>query len=335
MSVSRSTFYLASPVAIASLCLTHAAIAKPISPELNPTSPHTILAQALEVGEPAQPSDSSFEDDFLSPDPDAESLDAEDLDTDIGEVKILPRSTEAQTSQREPIGQLFLRSSILTNSNVTGTEFEQAGDITFINQARFLLTPKLGPDTRLIATAQAGLTRFAEEGDGNYDAFGYSIGVQQRLTRGTFAQIGWMQDYLFDTDDGNRLLKDNSARLLIGRQDQLGEKLRLDSSYELRTRFTDPDERSRISNSLGLWLRYNFTSAWQGTMGYRFMINDYTQTERFDTLHQLQATTTYAMSKDTFLTGYASYLFGNSSEAMVDLENFSVGVSLGVNLPLF
>lgn len=310
-------------VAIALGCLSGSASAQSIA--------DAIYAQGSEELDPADPT----EDDFLTPDSGESSLDAEDLETDIGEIRVLPGSAQPQASRRQPTGQLLLRSSVFTSSNITGNEFVQSGDAVFINQATLLVTPKLGPDTRVIATAGGGLTQFASEGDNNYSSLGLSVAVQQRLTPRTYAQFGWVHDQLFDTGEGDRLSTDNSARLLIGRQDQLDEKLRLDTAYELRARFTDPADQSRISNSLGLRLRYDLAKDWESALGYRLAFDDYTQNGRFDTSHQLQATTTYIPTRNLFVTGYASYLFGNSSEASVDLENLSFGIGVGFNLPLF
>lgn len=292
-----------------------------------------VYAQELGELEPILPD--PVEDDFLTPGTDEPSLDAEDLEAELGEIRVLSGTAQPQASRRQPVGQLLLRSSAFTTSNATASELDPTSDTVFSNQATLLVTPKLGPDTRLIATAGGGLTQFATEGDNNYSSLGLSVGVQQRLAPSTYAQLGWIHDQLFDTGEGDRLLTDNSARLLVGRQDQLAEKLRLDTAYELRARFTDPAGRSRISNSIGLRLRYDLASDWQGAVGYRLAFDDYTQNGRFDTTHQLQATTTYTPTQNLFVTGYASYLFGNSSEVAVDIDNLSFGIGVGVNLPLF
>jgi len=278
-------------------------------------------------------------DDFLTPEEAGPALNAEDVEAEVGDIQLLSRPTRSQPRpqpvRQQPNGQLLLRSSAFTSSNVTGNDLTQTGDLVFVNQATFLATPKLGPNTRLIATASGGLTRFAEEGNGNYDSLGASLGIQQRFTPRTYGQLGWVNDRLYNSNSGNRTLTDNSARLLIGRQDQLNPKLRLDTTYELRARFTHPTDRSRVTNSLGTRLRYDLSPDWQSTLSYRLAFNDYTQTGRFDTAHQIQAATTYTPTHNTFVSGFASYAFGRSSETTTDLENLSFGLGLGVNLPLF
>ena len=288
------------------------------------------------ITSPALPDENPLEDPlsdgFLTPENAPSALDSDELDDEVGEIRPLPapRKTPSQ-----PKGQLLIRSSTFTSSNVTGSDLTSDGDIVFVNGATLLVTPKLGPTTRLIATAGGGLTRFATEGENNYNSLDFSLGVQQRLSERTYAQIGWVNNQLYSLETGDRTLSDNSARLLVGRQDQLNKKLRLDSSYELRARFADPDERSRISNTLGTRLRYDLSPDWQSSLGYRLAFIEYTQNGRADTTHQFQAATTYTPTNNTFVTGFATYSFGRSSETTVDLDNLSFGVGAGINLPLF
>jgi hypothetical protein len=349
MCLPRSVVYVSAlaGAAIALTSMVDSAIAQPTAlyaqsigdPALpsDPVLDNGIVLPEDESEETPDESEETSDDGFLTPDPNAEFLEAEDLATELGEIQPLPQTAQAsgRPSDGQPNGQLLLRSSVFSSSNVTGATGATADDLVFVNQATLLATPALGPDTRLIATAGGGLTRFANEGGNNYNSLGFSLAVQQRLTPTTYAQVGWVQDQLFDTGSGDRTLMDNSARALIGRQDQLTEKLRLDTSYELRARFTDPAERSRIGNSLGLQLRYDLDPNWQTALGYRLALDEYTQNGRADTLHQLQAATTYLPSQETFVTGFAAYAFGNSSESTVDLSNLSFGLSMGVNLRLF
>ncbi|MEL7329410.1 MAG: hypothetical protein AAGJ69_06155 [Cyanobacteria bacterium J06559_1] len=292
----------------------------------------TFHAQALPLEEDALTD--PFDDGFLTPEDALPDESLEELEEEVGEIRPLPTPEQTQRPP-QPNGQLLIRSSAFTSSNVTGSDLDSADDLVFVNGATLLLTPKLGPDTRLVATAGGGLTRFATEGENNYNSLDFSAGVQHRFSDTTYGQIGWVNSQLYNVATGEHTLSENSARLLLGRQDRLDEKLRLDTSYELRARFSDPDARSRISNTLATRLRYDFSPDWQGSVGYRLAFSEYTQNGRADTTHQLQAATTYTPTQDSFVTGFASYAFGNSSETTADLSNLSFGVGVGVNLPLF
>jgi Putative beta-barrel porin 2 len=261
---------------------------------------------------------------------------SEQADSDLGEIKIIPTPKVKQPPQPpQPDVQLLLRSSGFSSSNITGVDFLQRSDTVFINSATLLATPKLGSETRLIAAASGGLARFATKDEYNYNYLNFNVGIQQRLTPKVYGQLGWVQDRLYSVSSDKRLLLDDSVRLVIGRQDSLSSNLRLDSYYELRASFSTPKTESRIANSLGARLRYDLTPKLQGALDYRLTFKDYTEQERFDTQHQIGLDLVYNINQDLFIGSSASYLFGSSSQSFSDMNNFSVGINLGLNLPLF
>lgn len=194
---------------------------------------------------------------------DLQPLNPEDTKSELGEIKIVDRPPPPR---RQPDVQLLVRSSVFSSSNITGLDALRIGDAVFVNSAQLLATPKLGENTRLIAAAGGGITRFASEGASNYNFVNYNVAIQQRLATGTFGQLGWVQDSLYRNSDGQRLNRDNAVQLIIGRQDQLGEQLRLDSFYELRANFSNPSEQSRVTNTIGTRLRYDITPTVQGAL---------------------------------------------------------------------
>ncbi|WNZ44164.1 outer membrane beta-barrel protein [Leptolyngbya boryana CZ1] len=268
-----------------------------------------------------------------APTDDIQPLDPEDTQSELGEIEIIDRP--AQT-RRQPDVQLLVRSSVFSSSNITALEALKQSDTVFTNTAHLLITPKLGENTRLIASAGGGIVRFASEGDSNYNIEQYNIAVQQRLAPGTFGQLGWVQDTLRRPGSGDLLTRDNAVQLIVGRQDQLGKQARLDSFYEFRSSFTNPSEDSRITNTIGTRLRYDISPQVQGALDYRLSFKNFTQgVSRSDTEHQISAIVIYNINPDVFLAGSASYLFGRSSNAAIDINNLSFGLSLGFNLPLF
>ncbi len=262
-------------------------------------------------------------------------LTSEDIQEELGEIEIIQPPVKQPPPRRQPNGQLLLRSSVFTSSNTTSQEFAQPDDVVFVNSATLLTTPKLGKDTRLIAAVGGGLVRFADEGDSNYNFLNLNVGVQQRLAKGMYGQLGWVQERLYRDDDGDRLLLDDSIRLAIGRQDQLDQRLRLDSYYELRAGFATPNEQSQVANTLGARLRYDITPKLEGAFDYRISFRDFTRQDRLDTQHRLGIQAIYNINQDLFVGGSASYLFGSSSDSSIDIDNFSVGINFGLNLPLF
>jgi hypothetical protein len=268
-------------------------------------------------------------------DTEPQALDPQDTQSERGEIEIIEQPAQQPAQRRQPDVQLLLRSSVFSSSNITGLEALKLSDTVFVNSAQLLATPKLGENTRLIASAGGGLVRFATEGNFNYNFLTFNVALQQRLAPGTFGQLGWVQDSLYRSDGGDRLVRDNAIQFILGRQDQLGRNLRLDSFYELRAGFANPDDQSRVTNTLGTRLRYDITPTVQGALDYRLTFKNFTQVDRSDTEHQLGASVIYNISPDVFVAGTVSYLFGRSSESAVNLSNLSFGLNLGFNVPLF
>ena len=281
---------------------------------------------------PANSDPSAFPSDLTLPESDAPPLNPEDTKAEIGEIRILERPATAE--RRQPDVQLLLRSSVFSSSNITSLSAFSPSDTVFINSGLLLATPKLGETTRLIASAGGGLVRFANQDDSNYNLLNFNVAVQQRIATGTYGQLGWVQENLY-REGGDRLLQDNAVQLIVGRQDQLGQQLRLDSFYELRASFTNPDDQNRVANTLGTRLRYDITPKLQGALDYRLTFKNFTQVDRADTEHQISALAIYNVNPDVFIAGTVSYLFGRSSSTAIDLDNLSIGVSLGWNVPLF
>ncbi len=282
---------------------------------------------------PVNSDPSTLPSDLTSPESEIKPLDPEDTRSEVGEIRILDRPAVAE--RRQPDVQLLLRSSTFSSSNITSLSTFRPSDTVFVNSALLLATPKLGETTRLIASAGGGLVRFANQGDSDYNLLNFNVAVQQRIAPGTYGQLGWVQENLYRSGSGDRLLRDNSVQFILGRQDQLGQQLRLDSFYELRASFTNPDDQNRVENTLGARLRYDITPKLQGALDYRLTFKNFTQVDRSDTEHQISALAIYNINSDVFVTGSVSYLFGRSSSSAIDLDNLSVGVSLGWNVPLF
>lgn len=261
-------------------------------------------------------------------------LDPQDTQSELGEIRIIKSPPQQPAPRRQPDVQLLLRSSVFSSSNITALSSFNPSDTVFINSAQFLATPKLGETTRLIAAAGGGITRFATQGDSNYNFVTYNVAIQQRIAAGMYGQLGWLQDTLYRNADGDRLLQENGVQLILGRQDQLGRKLRLDSFYELRASFANPDDQNRVVNTLGTRLRYDVTPQLQGALDYRLAFKNFTRVDRSDTEHQVSALAIYNINPDLFVAGSVSYLFGRSSDAAIDLNNLSFGLSVGLNIPL-
>lgn len=278
------------------------------------------------------------EDDFFESPPAVDPIDPADLEAELGDIEIIERPVVVPTAQ--PTGQLIFRSSIFSSSNISGVEDSVTGDsddsdALFSNSLFFLATPDIGPRTRLISSAGGGLVQFRENEDSDYNFLNLSLAVQHRVTPAMYGELGVNWQQIYADESGERSLSDISPRFRIGRQDRLSDQLRLDSVYELQFRLTDPAEQQRISNALGVKLNYDFAPRWRTGLEYRLTLDDFTRESRFDTRNLVRALTTYNFNEDSFVSGNVSYLFGSSSESSIDIENLSLGITFGINAPLF
>lgn len=294
-----------------------------------------LIAPQSPIAQAPPPADGLPDFNLPESEPPPEPLNPEDTKDELGEVRILRRPTQQPPPRRQPDVQLFLRSAIFSSSNITALSSFQPSDTVFSNSAILLATPQLGPTTRLIASAEGGLVRFANKDDFDYNYLDFNVAIQQRIAPGMYAQLGWVNDQLYRADDGDRLLRSNAVDFTLGRQDQLAKRLRLDTFYNLRASFADPDDQSRVANTLGTRLRYDFSPSFQGALNYRLTLKDFTEADRFDTEHQVSAVATYTINPNLFVAGSISYLFGRSSDPDIDLGNLSFGISLGWSIPLF
>ena len=86
---------------------------------------------------------------------------------------------------------------------------------------------------------------------------------------------------------------------------------------------------------LGARLRYDIKPKLEAALDYKLSLKYFTQQTRFYTQHLLGIQAIYNLNQDFFLGGSASYLFGSSSSSGIDLDNFSIGVNVGWNIPFF
>ena len=198
-----------------------------------------------------------------------------------------------------------------------------------------LAVPSLGSKTSLVAAVRGNVIRYGEESQFDYDELGLALGIRQQFTPKMYGELGWANRQLFEEDDGDRFLDDHSLYLELGRQDSLAKKLTLDTFYQLRLSFADPDSRSQTINSLGTSLNYDFSSSLKGSLGYQFAFANFTEQDREDEYHQIISRLTYRLSDHSRVNLFGGYSFGDSTDANIDFDGFVFGVGLDASLTLF
>jgi hypothetical protein len=267
------------------------------------------------------------------PPPDQPST-PDESDGDLRKPDII-RPPQQESSRRQPNLELLLRSSAQTNPSINSSAPNR--DTVFVNSALLRGTLDLGAETRLVAGAGGSSVLFTS--NYGYNALNFSFGVQQQLGNNTAAELGWLQERLYEKGSDNELV-DNSVRLAVGRRDRLSSKLSLDSGYELRVSFASPIDRSLVRNTLTVGLGYDITPRLQGRLDYQVVFDDFTRQDLLNTRQQVSALAIYYLNRNKFISGSVSYLFGDSynrlrNSEIENLNDLSIGVNIGYNLSIF
>jgi hypothetical protein len=262
--------------------------------------------------------------------PDSSINEIDDSDDGLGEIEIVRRPIP----RRQPDIQLQLRSSGLFNLGNTG----------FISSGTLLATPKLGPATRLNAFIGGGVFLAQQFRFSDFTFLNFGVGVRHRLATNTYAQLGFVQGRLYETAS-SRDLVDNAVVFSVNREDRLAEKLRLNTSYELRASFTDQSmfviDQSRVANSLEVGLSYDITPQLEGALGYKLLINSFTGVDLLGqdlgtkVQQRVGGVLTYRFNPQMFMSGSMFYSFGEAIDPFtgeVNLNDLVFSVSFGLNL---
>jgi len=202
--------------------------------------------------------------------------------------------------------------------------------------------PALGPNTFLIAGIDANWVRYSKEKELDYNELWFRASIFQSLSPKMFGEIGWSNQQLFINNDkiprlsaGSRFLNEHALRFNLSRRDQLLPQLSLNTSYQFNLAFSEPRSRSRVVNALVTSLSYDVQQPLQIGLDYQLALANFTQRQREDIYHQINARLTYTVFHNTQLNLFAGYSFGSSTEAKVNFNGLILGVSLGVTLGLF
>lgn len=262
-------------------------------------------------------------------------------DPDLGCLRLKDAPLPTPPVPRAPVLYLLARLDFFKSSNIY-SGIDPIDDGLFRPGISLYTVPPLGPDTYFVGSIDGNLVRYSTQKSINYDELRLRAGIMQRLSPTMFGEIGWANQQLFirsndiaGLSSGERFLNDHAIRLELNRQDQLGKRWRLNTFYQFRLSFSDPADRSRLSNALFLSLSYDILPNLQAGLDYQFVLVNFTQQKRDDQFHQLIARLSYTLFRNTQLNLFAGYSFGSSTDSMVDFDGSVLGVSLSTSLALF
>lgn len=262
-------------------------------------------------------------------------------DPELGCVRIKPIPPPPPIAARGPSVFLLARMDYFRSSNIYSA-LDPITDGLGRPGIGLYLVPALGPNTFFVGSIDFNWVRYSEQSIINYNELRFRAGIMQRLSPVMFGEIGWGNQQLFiQSNDifglpkGTRFLNDHALRIELSRRDQLANKLSLNTFYQFRLSFADPVDRSRLSNSLFLSLNYDIQPNLQIGLDYQFVLVNFTQQQREDQFHQIIARLSYTLFRNTQLSLFAGYSFGNSTDPLVDFNGSVFGVSLSTSLGLF
>jgi hypothetical protein len=254
------------------------------------------------------------------------------LDPELGTLRLRPQPIATRRPQRTVY--LQGRVDVFQSDNIFSS-VDPINDSLIRTGLSLWAAPAIGPKTYFIGSVSGNLVKYTNQDDFDYNEVRVSASIYQQLTPKMYGEVGLSNQQLFTAGGGDRFLNDNSIRLGLGRRDAFSKTVTLDSFYQLRYSFADPSDRSRIINILGASLNYNATSKLQTGLDYQYVLSSFTEQGREDNYHQLLARLSYDWSRNSRITVFGGFGFGNSSNRNVDFDSSILGVSLSVNLPLF
>jgi hypothetical protein len=254
-------------------------------------------------------------------------------DPELGNLRLRERELTAERDRDTVF--LLGRVSYFKSDNILLDSIDPVDDQLIRGGISLLAVPSLGPRTQLVASINGNLARYSDLSELDYNDLEFRAGIRQTLFPRTYAEIGWSNRQFFSTDDGDRFLNDHSIRLSLNRRDQLAPQLTLRSFYQLRFGFADPSDRSRITNTLGASLNYDLQPNLTVGLNYQLVLTDFTQESREDGYQQITAQLNYDLTRNSRVSLFAGFSFGQSSDPDVDFDSSIFGIGFDMSLSLF
>ena len=259
------------------------------------------------------------------------------IDSELGLLRIRPTEDVPLEVEPEPTRQtsVFLtgRANIYGGGNLFRTP-DPIDDRIYQTGVGIFAFPKLSENTNLVLSAEANLARYEDLSIVDYNELQFQAGIRQRLGQRSFGQINWRRQDL-NTPGSESFFTANYLELLLSRRDILNHRTWLDTYYQARWSTSDPKEFSRFTQIATGSLNYGFTAQTRVSLLYQLFIDDYTETSRHDTYHQVLAQASHDISSTTRISLFTGLRFGRSSLSSVNFDDTIYGASINVSLPLF
>ncbi|MBD2195636.1 MULTISPECIES: hypothetical protein [Calothrix] len=255
-----------------------------------------------------------------------------------------PIPQEKPVVRFKPIGSLQARLGYFYSSNIFSASVDPIQDsLIFYGLTLASSYLPLNPKTFISGSIDANQIHYFDQSVYDYNQLRFNVSLYRQLSRRMYGELSWSNQYLFYANNGNnfkagdRFLNENTVRLSLGRRDPLSSKLFVDSFYELSFNFSDPDNRSRIVNSLWLSLSYYLQQPLQVGVNYQFNFSDFTNRPdaREDQFHRLFGHLNYRVSKDSSLNLQGGVSFGDSTSQNINFDAWFFSLNYRLQLGQF
>ncbi len=259
------------------------------------------------------------------------------IDSELGILRIRPTEDVPLEVEPEPTRQttVFLtgRANVYGGNNLFRTP-DPIDDRIYQTGVGVFAFPRLSDTTNLVLSAEANLARYEDLSVVDYNELQFQAGIRQRLSQRSYGQINWRYQDL-STPGSDSFFTANYIELLLSRRDILNNRTWLDTYYQARLSYSDPKEFSRFTQIATGSLNYGFDPQTRVSLLYQLFLDDYTETSRYDTYHQVLAQFSHDLSSTTRISLFGGFRFGRSSRSNVNFDDTIYGASINVNLPLF
>ncbi|MEA5515230.1 hypothetical protein [Nodularia sp. UHCC 0506] len=241
----------------------------------------------------------------------------------------------------KPIGNLQASFGYYHTSNVFSSDVDPIEDGLIFSGLRLASVYfPLGSKTFVNGSIDGSLVRYVDQSIYDYNRVKFDLNVYQQLSPRMYGIVGWSNQQLFYANSdrfqaGDRFLGENSLSLSLGRRDSLTPQLTLNSFYEFKINFAEPNTRSRIINSARVSLNYDLQQPLRVGLNYYLNLSDFTQRERHDHYHQMFGNLSYQLSDSSNINLQTGLTLGGSTGRNINFDGWFFSINYNWRLGEF
>ncbi|MGB5914322.1 MAG: hypothetical protein WBG63_05625 [Phormidesmis sp.] len=253
---------------------------------------------------------------------------------DLGILRILRTAAAVPPPPPIPVAFLTGRLGFVNVDNVFRSDI-RIDEQVYQAGVGLYLAPRISENTSLYGVIETNIARYNDFSAINYNEVQLQVGLRQRLSPRTYAQIGWRNQRLYSPGYREKLFGAQYIDTLISHRSVLTPKTWLDSFYQVRLGFADPESASRFRQTFTLSLNYGISRDFRTSLLYQLDFDDYTQIARYDTYQQVLGVVSYNITPESRISVFGGTRFGRSSSPDINLDDTFYGAGLNVNVSLF